>query len=52
MYGTLGRTVGLRVQACVGDTDEIEQKRTYASNWGQRSVPSLRVWHTTDLESE
>ena len=41
----------MRAQACVGNTDEIEQKRTHVSNRGQRSVLSLRAWHAADLES-
>ena len=29
------------VQACVGDTDEVEQERTHTSNCGQTST--LRI---------
>ena len=29
------------VQACVGDTDEVEQERTHTSNCGQMST--LRI---------
>ena len=29
------------VQACVGDTDEVEQERTHTSNCGQKSA--LRI---------
>ena len=45
MYRVPGNTVGLQVQvqACIGDTDRVEQERTRMANRGQRSTPSMSL---------
>ena len=60
VYRIRGTVVGLRaqvrvqapVQACVGDTDEVEQKRTRMSNRGQRSTLSIQALFVDGIESE
>jgi hypothetical protein len=44
--------VQVQVQACVGDTDEVEQERTHTSNRGQRSTPSIQALFVAGIESE
>ena len=54
LYRTPGIVVRVqvRVQACVGDTHEVEQERTHTSNRGQRSTPSIQVLFVAGIESE
>ena len=44
--------IAARMQACVGDTGEVEQEWTHTSNRDQRSTPSIQVLFVAGIEPE